>query len=142
MPAGRPRKKSRDGTVRLVLPLTAPPLSQNSQRRAHWTQVAKAKRDVELVVMAAVKKAKLSRIDGEISVRLVWYAPDARKRDTDSLAPMAKACLDALVKMKVIEDDNSKIVRETLLGPVIVARDRPRFELHITVVDGHPVLPE
>lgn len=135
------KKKSKNGTVKLTLPLKAPPLNQNSQRRAHWTQVAKAKREVEEVVVVAVKKARLKKIDAQISARLVWFAPDARNRDCDSLAPMMKACLDALVKKSIIPDDNSKIVREVHLGPVIVARDNPRFELWLTVVEGSPVLP-
>ncbi len=120
----------------LTLPLKAPLLTQNSQRRAHWSEVAKAKADVELVVGEAIKKAKLEPIDGPVSIRLIWFAPDARSRDVDSLAPMMKACLDALVKRQIISDDNWRIVHEALLGPVVIARDNPRFELRIRKLGG------
>ena len=116
----------------LVLPLKAPLMTPNSQRRAHWTSVAKAKADTELLVGAAVGKAKLKKIDGPIRVRIVWYAADARKRDVDSLSVLAKAVLDTLQKKKVIEDDHFRIVQEVKLGPVVIARDNPRIEVVIS----------
>lgn len=93
--------------------------------------MAKAKAEVELLTVAAAKAARLKPIKGPVSVRLVWWAPDARRRDVDSMAPMLKAVLDALVKKGIIPDDRSEIVREAALGPVCIARDNPRFELHI-----------
>ncbi len=71
-------------------------------------------------------------MDGPVSIRLVWYAPDARTRDSDSLYFTLKACVDALVKGEIIPDDNSKFVAETICGPVVVSRDNPRLELVIT----------
>lgn len=117
--------------AKLILPLRAPLLTLNEQRRAHWTTVAKAKLDTEIVVGEAIKKAKLKPVDGPITVQLVWYAPDLRHRDVDGLAPMAKACLDALRKKGIIADDHSELVRELHLGPIVVSRDQPRFELLI-----------
>lgn len=131
-------KSSNPGTGRLVLtlPLRSPPLSANDQRRAHWTQVAKAKREMELIVTSAINQAKAKPIDGPVTVQLVWYAPTAHARDTDGLAPMMKACLDALVKKKVLVDDNNRVVHQTILGPIVVSRDRPRFELIIKRLEG------
>lgn len=119
----------------LVLPLKAPLMTLNMQRRAHWSAVAKAKADTEIVVAAALKKAKLRRIDEPISIRLVWFAPDARRRDVDGLAPMLKSVLDCLVKRKVLVDDSSGYVREAKLGPIVVDRVAPRFEVRIRVVE-------
>lgn len=123
------------GTWVLVLPLKAPLMTPNSQRRAHWTAVAKAKADHELLVTAALAKAKLKRIDGPVSVRIIWYAPDARRRDVDSLAPLGKSVLDALEKRNVIDNDHSEIVREISFGPIVVARDNPRIEVVINRAD-------
>jgi hypothetical protein len=93
--------------------------------------VAKAKADTEIIVLAAARKAKLDRVDGLLSVRIIWYAPDARKRDVDSLAVLAKSSLDALKKGKIIDDDHAGIVHEVSLGPIIIARDNPRIEIHV-----------
>ena len=106
-------------------------MSTNGQRRAHWTGVAKAKADTEIIVLAAARKAKLRHVDGLLSVRIIWYAPDARKRDVDSLAVLAKSSLDALKKGKIIDDDHAGIVHEVSLGPIIIARDNPRIEIHV-----------
>lgn len=106
-------------------------MSQNSQRRAHWTQVAKAKSDTELIVSAEINKKKVRKLDGPVSIRVIWYAPDARKRDVDSLAVLAKSVLDALKKKAVIEDDHAGIVYEVNLGPIVISRDNPRIEIHI-----------
>jgi Holliday junction resolvase RusA-like endonuclease len=134
----------------LVLPLRAPLMTLNMQRRAHWSEVAKAKADTALVVTAAAKKAKLPPIDELVSIRLVWFAPDARRRDVDGLAPMMKSILDCLVQRKVLVDDSSKYVWEAKLGPIVVDRTAPRFEVRIRsveagvgVFDGRPgtVLP-
>ncbi|WP_411828815.1 RusA family crossover junction endodeoxyribonuclease [Mycobacterium intracellulare] len=119
-----------------MLPLRSPLLTLNDQRRAHWTTVRKAKSDVELLISVAVNKAKLKPIEGPVVVWLVWYAPDRRARDCDGLAPMLKACLDALVHKGILPDDNSEIVHQACLGPIVVARDNPRFELQIRGLEG------
>lgn len=126
-----PEKSPSPGTVKLVLPLTKLPLSQNGQRRAHWTEVRDKKLEVEWLVSVAVKKAGVQKIDGPVSVRLIWYAPNVRIRDCDSMGPMMKACLDQIVREGILADDHSEIVREVHLGPIWISRDNPRFELHI-----------
>ena len=123
--------QSRTGSVKLVIDLPAPLITPNTQRQMHWTKVRDAKAQTELLVKSAITKAKLKKIDPPISVRLIWYAPDIKRRDADSLAPTMKAVLDALVKKGVIPDDNSTIVGECLLGPIIVSRDNPRLEVRI-----------
>jgi Holliday junction resolvase RusA-like endonuclease len=98
--------------------------------------VAAAKQEVELVVSSVISSNRVKPISGLVTVQLIWYAPTAHPRDTDGLAPMMKACLDALVKKKVLKDDNNRIVWQTLLGPIVVDRDQPRFELVIQSLDG------
>lgn len=79
----------------------------------------------------AARRAKVPHLSGPISVRIVWFAPDARRRDVDSLSTFAKACLDALRKRGIIDDDHSGIVRQVGLGPIFISRDNPRIEAHI-----------
>ena len=119
-----------------MLPIKAPLMTQNGQRRAHWNEVRRAKAETELLFGSALNKAKLTKIDGPITVRAVWYAADARRRDVDSLSVLMKSCLDALEKRGVIENDDYKTVREVHLGPVIISRDNPRIEIHIELVAG------
>jgi crossover junction endodeoxyribonuclease RusA len=111
-------------------------MSTNGQRRAHWTQVARAKSDTELIVTLSIAKAKLKKIEGPIWVRVIWYAKDARKRDVDSLSVLVKSVLDALKKREIIQDDHSGIVHEVHLGPIVIARDNPRIEIHIGAVEA------
>lgn len=113
------------------MPIKAPLMTQNGQRRAHWNEVRQAKADTEWLITSAINKAKLTKIEGPISVRVIWYAPDARRRDVDSLAVLCKSCLDTLEKRKVIENDDYKTVKEVILGPVLIARDNPRIEIVI-----------
>lgn len=126
----------------LVIPVRAPLMSANDQRRAHWSKVREAKGNTEQLVAIAAHNCGLKKIVGPVSVRVVWYAPDARKRDVDSLSVFAKACLDALKKRKVIEDDNSEIVTELHLGPIIIARDNPRLEVVIRRVESDGNVPD
>lgn len=106
-------------------------MTANGQRRSHWTTVAQAKKQVEELVWVASKNAKLKPIKGLVSVRLVWFAPDARQRDSDGLFPMMKAVLDGLVKLKILEGDSNKYVYDTRCGPIVIARDNPRIEVWI-----------
>ena len=85
---------------------------------------------------AAARKCGIPPLDsGPVSVRVVWFAPDARRRDVDSLATFAKAFLDALCKMGIISDDNSSIVVELKLGPIFISRENPRVEAHVRIVE-------
>ena len=106
-------------------------MTQNGQRRAHWSQVRQAKVDTELLFTLAINKAKLTKIVGPITVRVIWFAADARRRDVDSLAVLAKSCLDSLEKRGVIPNDDYKTVKEVVLGPVVIASDNPRIEVHV-----------
>lgn len=117
-------------------------MSANDQRRAHWSKVRSAKADTEQLVAIAAHNAGVGEICGPVSVRIVWYAPDGRKRDVDSLSVFAKSCLDSLKKKKVIPDDSSDIVTEVKLGPIVIARDNPRIEVIIRRVDDAGNVPD
>ena len=106
-------------------------MTANQQRQAHWTKVRQAKADVEQLVWAVVKQSKIQPVDGLVSIRLVWFAPDARERDSDGLYPMMKAVVDGLVKSNILKGDSNKHVYDTRCGPIVVARDNPRMEVWI-----------
>ena len=118
-------------THTLTIPIPKPPMSSNDQRRAHWTKVRSAKAEVEMLVKSAARAAKLPRI-AKCSIRVVWHAPDARRRDGDSLGPFVKASLDALTQGWLV-DDSWAYVTETTMA-VCVDRARPRIEIQITEI--------
>ena len=113
----------------LTLALKRPPLTSNDQRRAHWTTVRKAKADVELLVRAAAREAKTAPV-GPCSVEIIWWAPDARIRDSDSLGPFLKASLDALVRCGVLARDDYRHVLGTTTR-IAIDRVNPRIEIHL-----------
>ncbi len=115
----------------MTLPIPRPLLTTNQSRGKHWSEIRKAKADTELLTTIGCAKAKVPNISDPVTVRLIWYAPDARVRDTDSLYPTLKACIDALVKKGVLVDDGYRHVVETTCGPIVISRDNPRLELVI-----------
>ncbi|AKJ72084.1 RusA family crossover junction endodeoxyribonuclease [Gordonia alkanivorans] len=114
----------------LTLDVPRPPMTANQQRSWHWRKVHQAKNLAETLVWAAAKQARIRPLTAPQTVSVVWYTPDARRRDTDALGPMLKASLDALVKSGVLVDDDSKHVTATSMA-IELDRDRPRIEIHI-----------
>lgn len=116
--------------IRLVLELKRPPMTSNDQRRAHWAQVRRAKQEVEMRVRSAAQQARVGALSGPQVVTVVWFAPNARTRDSDSLSPFLKAALDGLVRSGVLIDDSSEYVVDTHMR-VEVDRINPRIEILI-----------
>lgn len=85
---------------------------------------AKMKKDNEKVVMFYIQKAKLQKVKRyPIKVDIHWYEKD-RRRDIDGITFGTKFILDALVKMKIIEDDSQKYINE--------------IEHHVSIDKEHP----
>jgi len=117
-------------TYTIRLNLKGPLLTSNEQRRAHWTKVRDAKAATGLIAWAALYKADIA-VTPPVEVWVTWYAPDARRRDSDSLGPCLKACLDSIVKAGIgLPDDSSEYVRRSG-SSVVVDRADPRIELSI-----------
>lgn len=114
----------------LTIDVRKPPMTLNEQRRAHWQTVRRAKAEAEQHIWVVAKAARLPRMK-RAHVEVVWFAPDKRARDADSLGPYMKAVLDTLVKIGVLEDDNYRHVPRVTLG-IEHDRSRPRIEIIIT----------
>ncbi len=75
---------------------------------------AKFKAEVEEVIGWAIKQAvtskSLRKPSGAVMVRFEWHER-TKKRDADNIASAKKFILDALVKMRVLEDDSRKYVK-------------------------------
>lgn len=116
-------------THTLSLNLSRPPMTSNDQRRAHWTTMRRAKALVGKLAELAAHKHNVPPLSG-CRVTVVWFAPDARRRDPDSLAPCLKAVLDGLTRAGVFVDDRAPWVVETAMR-VEVDRNNPRIEIRI-----------
>jgi Holliday junction resolvase RusA-like endonuclease len=112
-------------------------MSANQQKRAHYHQVAKAKKLVgdQVRDLALGRDVKVSR---PVIVEVIWFVPDKRKRDTDGLGPFLKAALDGLVQAGALEDDHSDFVPRTCMSINKFEMDNPRIEVAITEMIGEP----
>lgn len=116
---------------RIVTPFKRPPLSANEQRRAHYHQQAKAKKEVGDVVQWHAVRQGIKDLRPSV-VTVTWFVPDKRKRDTDGLGPFLKAAVDALRTAGAWPDDHSDWVTETRM--VIDKSDmkNPRIEILVS----------
>lgn len=81
--------------------------------RTNRFQGAKFKREIEELIgwsiRSALTRKTLHKPNGAVVVRFTWTEPNMR-RDCDNIASAKKFILDALVKMKVLKNDNQKHV--------------------------------
>lgn len=118
-------------THTLTLPIPRPLLTTNQARSQHWRNAYRAKNQTEALVRNALALARIRTLSAPITVSVTWYAPDARRRDTDSLGFTLKAILDAMVKAGVIGDDDWRHVTRTTTA-IAIDRHHPRIEITIT----------
>ncbi len=119
-------------TYTLTVDIPRPPMTSNQQRRADYRTVARKKKEAAEPVAWLVKQQQIPLLD-RVDVTVTWFAPDARRRDSDSLGPYMKAVCDALVGAGVLRDDDSRYVRQTAMR-VEIDRTRPRIEIELKEV--------
>lgn len=142
--------------VTLRLPFTQPPVTANDARRAgHWSAHARPKRTVQEAVYVIARAERVPPME-RVAVTLTWYRGDYGRCDPDGLAPMVKACIDALTPPRpalpkgslttagtpreraqaaktgagVLRDDDASVVESVTLRIVLGDPD-PRVELHL-----------
>lgn len=115
----------------VTLPIRRPPMLSNQQRRAHWTKVRAAKAEVEELVgwHARAQLPKGLRLD-RIHFTVTWYAPDAKVRDADSLAPFVKSALDSIVRCGYLTNDDSTHVL-SVRQQIRIDRADPRIVIEL-----------
>ncbi len=111
----------------ITLPL-AKPLSLNS--RQHWHAKARDVAALRDATRLLVRNAHIGYHE-RVTVGLVYYPPDQRRRDADNLVATLKPACDALVdEGVVIDDDPAHMVKlMPVIGPVVV---RPQMVLTVT----------
>lgn len=88
---------------------------------------SKAYVDYETDCLRQIKRPH-SPISARVNVRCVYYMKTARRVD---LANLIEATTDILVKARVLEDDNSKIVAAHDGSRAELDRENPRVEIEI-----------
>jgi hypothetical protein len=107
-------------------------MSANQQKRAHYHQVAKAKKLVGDEVCALARGQRIPLLNkGEVEV--CWYVTDRRVRDADSLYPFLKAAQDGLVDAGVFLDDHAEYIPHA--GCWIKRGDKQFIEVIITEIE-------
>lgn len=74
---------------------------------------------------------KVSTIDSQVNVKALFYMPTHRIVD---MVNLQEALLDVMVKHRVLEDDNSRIVVSMDGSRVLYDKENPRTEVEITEV--------
>lgn len=105
-------------------------MTANDQRSAHWSKVREAKSTVGYAVRQFAHKDGLPKGLPRSHVQVLWFAPDGRRRDADSLGPFLKAALDGLVAYGCWPDDDSRHIHSTSTS-VEVDRENPRIEIRV-----------
>ncbi len=111
-----------------MLPYRRPPLRPND--RKHWAEKSRLTREMRTTATRSAKAAKVPPL-GKSAVFVTWFPPDARRRDANSLALLAKASIDGLVDAGIWPDDDpANVASETYrIGPI--ARRNPHIEITI-----------
>lgn len=100
-------------------------------RKTPFIAPSKAYVDYETDCLRQIKRPH-SPISARLNVRCVYYMKTARRVD---LANLIEATTDILVKARVLEDDNSKIVAAHDGSRVELDRKNPRVEIEIEEMD-------
>lgn len=96
-------------------------------RKTPFIAPSKTYVDYETDCLRQIKRPR-SPISARVNVRCVYYMKTARRVD---LANLIEATTDILVKARVLEDDNSKIVAAHDGSRVELDREKPRVEIEI-----------
>lgn len=94
-----------------------------------WTRVLQQK------VPDLHKRPLVQLVDRPV-VTLHYCPKDNRRRDVDNLVPTSKACLDGLVKARVLTDDTWQLVDHRM--PVIHPPNKDLGEAMWLVIEGRP----
>ena len=99
---------------------------------APFVAPSKAYADYEVDCLRQIKRPH-SPISARVNVRCVYYMKTARRVD---LANLIEATTDILVKARVLEDDNSKIVAAHDGSRVDYDKKNPRAEIWIEEMEA------
>ena len=78
-----------------------------NHRAAHWSVKAAATKSARTNAAWATKQAGLSKLDlASLKATIVFYPPDNRRRDLDSLLSSMKAAIDGISDVVGVDDSS------------------------------------
>ncbi|QIK70868.1 hypothetical protein G7062_11425 [Erysipelothrix sp. HDW6C] len=90
----------------------------------------KSKKLNELIILQALRKAKLSKVNKyPITLEITWHEPNKR-RDVDNITFAVKFIQDAMVSHGIIEGDGQKYINQ-INHTVLVDKTNPRIEVEV-----------
>lgn len=106
----------------MIITLPWPPtaLSPNT-RHAHWSQLARAKRQYRAACYLTAKSQgcpSLAGHTGQLSVHLRFVPPDRRLRDLDNLIASMKSGLDGLADALGVDDNRWRLSADLPTGEI------------------------
>jgi Holliday junction resolvase RusA-like endonuclease len=113
-----------------------PPAELSPNARCHWAEKYRASQDyLKAVYYSCLEALATNHTEHRALIplrkarlNLTFVFPQGRRRDKDNLVAMFKPGLDALVKVGLLEDDDSK---HLTIGGVKVEVDKERAPLTI-----------
>lgn len=92
----------------LVLPFPNSVLMPNKSQGKHWTVTRPARNKAKSDAFYLAKQAGWQGRDVSGCLKITFYCPDKRKRDTDNLLAAMKPALDGVAQAIGIDDSNFK----------------------------------
>ena len=112
-PAAGPRPPAAGGTPRTwTIALPAGTELLNSNDRLHWRAKARITAELRRTAGWLAQAARVPHLE-RVHILAVLEPPDRRRRDPANIYPAVKACVDGLVDVRVLDDDDA----EHLDGP-------------------------
>ena len=115
-------------TIRLT-PISKKNSQQIARRKDGRPFIMPSKKYKEYEQAAAWYMPKISTIDTPVNVKALFYMPTRRIVD---MVNLQEALLDIMVRCRVLEDDNSRIVVAMDGSRVLYDKENPRTEVEIT----------
>lgn len=111
---------------KLIIPAIPPSNNEFLANSHHYRIYAEKKEEWHWLVKTAIRRRPPKPFSKAV-VAITYFFPDRRRRDPDNYS--GKFILDALVKEKILEDDNFYTI--TLVLGAEVDRKNPRTEIEI-----------
>jgi len=132
--------------IKLVIDTTARTKKNHQVIRYRWSNRNGVRKKVPFIAQNDVYKQyedyclwrlkeqyKGETIDYKVNVKSLYYMPTHRKID---LTNLHAALHDILVKAKILEDDNCKIIVSTDGSRVLYDHNNPRTEVYIEKIES------
>lgn len=125
----------------LPLPWRRPPISAND--RPHWAAKNKLAQEIKTAVGWVARAKKVPKLQA-VMVEMVWYPGNNRRVDGENFAPTLKYCVDGLVSVGILPDDDSERVLSSRSRAVIQRNDPLRLtspRLILVIQDASALAP-